>query len=71
MWFIGFVEALLFIEGRHYTELHCFSGRQNLEAIHHRGTEGTEFYIVNCAAGAANNTKVFLCVLCASVVNNF
>ena len=32
---------------------------KNFKTIHHRGTEGTEFYFVNCAVGAVNNEKLF------------
>ena len=29
------------------------------KVFHHRGTEDTEFYFVNCACGVVNNMKLF------------
>ena len=36
-----------------------FQTVKNLKAIHHRDTEGAEFYFVNSAYGAVNNKKLF------------
>ncbi len=33
--------------------------KKRSKTCHHRGTEGTEFYFVNCAHGAVNNTNFF------------
>ncbi len=35
------------------------SKQTSSKAFHHRGTEDTEFYFVNCAYGAVNNKKFF------------
>ena len=32
---------------------------RNLKSIHHRATEYTELYDVNCSCGAIDNTKLF------------
>jgi len=38
--------------------------RRSIKIFHHRGTEDTEFYFVNCACGASNNESFSLCPLC-------
>jgi hypothetical protein len=47
------------------------SSKTRSKYFHHRGTEGTEFYFVNCAYVAQLTIKSFLCALCASVVKIF
>jgi hypothetical protein len=36
-----------------------FLPSKTLKAIHHRGTEGTEFYFVNSACGAVKDKELF------------